>query len=39
VEQIVEDSLGGSAAAELAWPTAAAYEDISERVKDINIPI
>jgi hypothetical protein len=38
VEQIVEDSLRGSAAAKLAWPTSAAYEDISERVKDINVP-
>ena len=38
VEQIVEDSLRGSAAAKLAWPTSAAYEDISERIKDINVP-
>jgi pimeloyl-ACP methyl ester carboxylesterase len=38
VEQIVEDSLRGSAAAKLAWPAAAAYEDISERLKDINVP-
>jgi 3-oxoadipate enol-lactonase len=38
VEQIVEDSLRGSAAAKLAWPTSAAYEDISERVKNINVP-
>jgi 3-oxoadipate enol-lactonase len=38
LEQIVEDSLRGSAAAKLAWPTSAAYEDISERVKDINVP-
>jgi len=38
VEQIVEDSLRGSAGAKLAWPTSAAYEDISERVKNINVP-
>ena len=38
VEQIVEDSLRGSVAAKLAWPTSAAYEDISQRVKDINVP-
>jgi pimeloyl-ACP methyl ester carboxylesterase len=38
VQQIVEDSLRGSAAAKLAWPTSGAYEDISERVKDINVP-
>jgi len=38
VEQIVEDSPRGSAAARLAWPSSAAYEDISERVKDINVP-
>jgi pimeloyl-ACP methyl ester carboxylesterase len=37
VEQIVEDSLRGSAAAKLAWPTSAAYEDISERVKNIDV--
>jgi 3-oxoadipate enol-lactonase len=37
-ERIIEDSLRGSAAAKLAWPTSAAYEDISERVKDINVP-
>jgi pimeloyl-ACP methyl ester carboxylesterase len=39
VEQIVEDSLRGSVAAKPAWPTSAAYEEISERVKDINAPI
>jgi pimeloyl-ACP methyl ester carboxylesterase len=38
VEQIIEDSFRGSPAAKLAWPTSAAYEDISERVKDINVP-
>jgi pimeloyl-ACP methyl ester carboxylesterase len=38
VKQIVDDSLRGSAAAKLAWPTSAAYEDISERVKQINVP-
>jgi pimeloyl-ACP methyl ester carboxylesterase len=38
LEQIVEDSLRGSAAAKQAWPTSGAYEDISERVKDINVP-
>jgi hypothetical protein len=37
LEQIVEGSLRGSAAAKLAWPTSAAYE-VSERVKDINVP-
>jgi pimeloyl-ACP methyl ester carboxylesterase len=38
VEQIVEDSLRGSAAAKLAWPASAAYEDISEQVRNINVP-
>ncbi|HLN03627.1 MAG TPA: alpha/beta hydrolase [Bryobacteraceae bacterium] len=38
VEQIVEDSLGGSAAAKQAWPTSTAYEDISERVAEIDVP-
>ena len=39
VEQIVEDSLRGSAADKFSWPTSAAYEDISERVKDIHVLI
>ena len=30
--------LRGSAAAKLAWPTSAAHEDISDRVRDINVP-
>jgi pimeloyl-ACP methyl ester carboxylesterase len=38
VEQIVEDSLRGSAAAKLAWPTSAAFEDISAQVQNINVP-
>jgi hypothetical protein len=38
VEQSVEDSLHGSPAAKLAWPTSAAYEGISEWVKEINVP-
>jgi pimeloyl-ACP methyl ester carboxylesterase len=38
IEQIVEDSLRGSAAARLAWPTSAAYEDISGQVGKIEVP-
>ena len=38
VEHIVEDSLCGSAAAKRAWPTYAAYEDISDQVGKIEVP-
>lgn len=38
IEQIVEDSLGGSNEAKLAWPTAAILEDISSRVGNISVP-
>jgi 3-oxoadipate enol-lactonase len=37
-EQIISDNLGGSLQAKLAWPTSAAYEDISAQVKDIVVP-
>jgi pimeloyl-ACP methyl ester carboxylesterase len=38
VEQIVEDSLRGSATAKLAWPMSAAYENISSEVGKIGVP-
>jgi pimeloyl-ACP methyl ester carboxylesterase len=38
VEQLLQDSLGGSQGAKLAWPTSAAYEDISSQVKKIAVP-
>jgi pimeloyl-ACP methyl ester carboxylesterase len=38
VEQLLQDSLGGSQGAKLAWPTSAAYEDISDHVKNIAVP-
>lgn len=38
MEQIVQDSLGGSPAAKQAWPTSTAYEDISDRVAEIDVP-
>lgn len=37
-EQIIEDSLRGSIPAKLAWPTAGAYEDISNEVSKITVP-
>jgi len=38
VEQLLQDSLGGSQGAKLAWPISAAYEDISSQVKKIVVP-
>ena len=38
VEQIVEDSLRGSAGAKIAWPTQAIMEDISAEVSRIKVP-
>jgi pimeloyl-ACP methyl ester carboxylesterase len=38
VEQLLQDSLGGSRGAKLAWPTSVAYEDISNQVKKIAVP-
>jgi pimeloyl-ACP methyl ester carboxylesterase len=38
VEQLVQDSLGGSPGAKQAWPTIAAYEDISAQVSKIAVP-
>jgi 3-oxoadipate enol-lactonase len=38
LEQLLQDSLGGSQGAKLAWPTSAAYEDISSQVKKIAVP-
>ncbi len=38
VEQLVEDSLRGSPGAKRAWPTTAAYEDISGEVSKIAAP-
>jgi len=37
-EQVIEDSLRGSAPAKLAWPTSGAYEDISGEVVQIAVP-
>jgi pimeloyl-ACP methyl ester carboxylesterase len=37
-EQIISDNFAGSPGAKLAWPTSAAYEDISAQVKNIAIP-
>lgn len=38
LEQIVEDSLSGSAAARWAWPTSSILEDISAEVSKIEVP-
>jgi pimeloyl-ACP methyl ester carboxylesterase len=38
VEQLLQDSLAGSPAAKRAWPTIAAYEDISAQVNNIAVP-
>ena len=38
VEQLLQDSLAGSPAAKRAWPTIAAYEDISSQVNNIAVP-
>jgi pimeloyl-ACP methyl ester carboxylesterase len=38
VEQLLQDSLGGSPGAKLGWPMIAAYEDISTQVKKIGVP-
>ena len=38
VEQLLQDSLAGSPAAKQAWPTIAAYEDISCQVNNIAVP-
>jgi len=38
VEQIVQDSLSGTAEAKLAWPTSAIDEDISAEVSKITVP-
>ena len=38
VEQLLQDSLAGAPAAKRAWPTIAAYEDISAQVKKIEVP-
>ena len=37
-EQIISDNLAGSREATLAWPTSAAYEDISAEVGKIQVP-
>jgi 3-oxoadipate enol-lactonase len=37
-EQIICDNLAGSPQAKLAWPTSAAYEDISAQVRNIAVP-
>lgn len=37
VEQIIEDSLAGSPGAKRAWPSSAAYEDISGVVPNIDV--
>lgn len=38
IEQIVEDSLSGTAEAKLAWPTSGMLEDISSEVEKIAVP-
>jgi len=38
VEQLLVDSLAGSPGAKRAWPTIAAYEDISAQVRKIAVP-
>ena len=38
IEQIVEDSLSGSRAAVLAWPTSSILEDISHETSNIDVP-
>ncbi len=38
VEQLVHDSLAGSPGAKRAWPTATAYENISEEALKIAVP-
>lgn len=38
-EQVIEDSLKGSAAAKAAWPTGTALEDISALVPYIDVPV
>ncbi len=38
LEQLVQDSLGGSPGAKRAWPTSTAYEDISAQVSNIAVP-
>jgi pimeloyl-ACP methyl ester carboxylesterase len=38
LEQLLQDSLGGSQGAKLAWPTSTAHEDISNQVTKIAVP-
>ncbi len=38
LEQIIEDSLGASREAVLAWPTSSLLEDISAEVPKIDVP-
>lgn len=38
LEQVVEDSLRGAAAAKTAWPMTAMMEDITAAVANINVP-
>lgn len=38
IEQLIEDSLGGSPGAKRAWPTSAAYQDISGDASKIAVP-
>ena len=38
LEALIEDTLAGSAGAKKAWPTTAAYEDISREVGKIAVP-
>jgi 3-oxoadipate enol-lactonase len=38
LEQLLQDSLGGSPGAKRAWPTTAAYVDISAQVTKIKVP-
>jgi pimeloyl-ACP methyl ester carboxylesterase len=37
-EQVIEDSLRGSAPAKIVWPRATSLEDIAACVADINVP-
>ncbi len=38
-EQVVGDSLGGTPAATVAWPTATISEDVSADLGDIDVPV
>lgn len=38
-EQVIEDSLAGSAAAKHAWPASAISEDVSADLAGINVPV